>query len=148
MRWRIFARMRRFFWPTLRRPLPDFFVPKIYSLVLEIANEPVTQIGIGPTTWFSDSNCQTRTFRAVQSRKSAYGECRIVPLSQGIEQAGKQGGTMFLGSSQTFRVAGGRSRCCALCVLACCRKDSFAPRASGEAQRCSLWGQARIFGLL
>lgn len=27
LRWRILARIRRFFWPSLRRPLPVFFTP-------------------------------------------------------------------------------------------------------------------------
>ena len=31
LRWRIFARMRRFLRPSFRRPLPDFFVPKAFS---------------------------------------------------------------------------------------------------------------------
>lgn len=32
MRWRIFARMRRFLRPTFRRPFPDFFVPTWSSI--------------------------------------------------------------------------------------------------------------------
>lgn len=32
LRWRILDRMRRFFRPILRRPLPDFLVPKSYSV--------------------------------------------------------------------------------------------------------------------
>ncbi len=32
LRWRIFARMRRFLRPSFRRPLPDFFVPKANSV--------------------------------------------------------------------------------------------------------------------
>jgi hypothetical protein len=30
LRWRILALMRRFFLPTLRRPLPVFFVPTLF----------------------------------------------------------------------------------------------------------------------
>ena len=52
---------------------------------------------------------------------------------------------VFLGSSQTFRIVRGRARCCALCVLACCRKDLFAPGASREAGLgLSLWLLRRI----
>ena len=32
LRWRIFARMRRFLRPSFRRPLPDLFVPKAISV--------------------------------------------------------------------------------------------------------------------
>jgi hypothetical protein len=32
LRWRIFARMRRFLRPSFRRPLPDFLVPKAISV--------------------------------------------------------------------------------------------------------------------
>jgi hypothetical protein len=31
LRWRIFARMRRFLRPCFRRPFPDLFVPKAIS---------------------------------------------------------------------------------------------------------------------
>jgi hypothetical protein len=32
LRWRIFERIRRFFRPNFRRPLPVFFVPTHYSV--------------------------------------------------------------------------------------------------------------------
>ena len=32
LRWRIFARMRRFLRPSFRRPFPDFLVPKAFSV--------------------------------------------------------------------------------------------------------------------
>jgi hypothetical protein len=32
LRWRIFARMRRFLRPSFRRPFPDLFVPKAISV--------------------------------------------------------------------------------------------------------------------
>ena len=32
LRWRIFARMRRFLRPCFRRPFPDLFVPKAISV--------------------------------------------------------------------------------------------------------------------
>ncbi len=34
LRWRIFARMRRFLRPCFRRPFPDFLVPKASSVCI------------------------------------------------------------------------------------------------------------------
>jgi hypothetical protein len=42
LRWRIFARMRRFLRPSFRRPLPDFLVPNAYSDFKFPGNQPTT----------------------------------------------------------------------------------------------------------
>ena len=48
LRWRIFARMRRFFLPILRRPLPVFFVPT--------RNTPIHLVSKNETTSLTDSS--------------------------------------------------------------------------------------------
>ena len=42
LRWRIFARMRRFLRPCFRRPFPDLFVPKAISVFQISQTDPVS----------------------------------------------------------------------------------------------------------
>jgi len=54
----------------------------------------------------------------------------------------------FWGRAKLFGLLGGVLGAARSVGIACCRKDLFAPGASGEAHRFSFWGRAKLFGLL